>query len=195
MRDMFKRIVAIAILLAVFPLAQADGLGHLPYYGGFALGFSSADSECDYYGYNCDGDDTSFKIYFGKRLHENLALEASFQDLGKLRDKGFTEDRLAASSGINLSVLGIIPTGDFGYAYGKMGFMAWEADYTRIGGAITRSSEDGSDMTYGAGFAFVFDDKYEFRIEYERLHELGDDFIPGGEAVEVGSFSGTIYFD
>ena len=50
-------------------------------------------------------------------------------------------------------------------------------------------------FTYGAGFAFLFGGQYDFRIEYERLHELGDDFIPGGEAVDVLSFGGTIYFN
>ena len=194
---MLKRLIVTAGLLGAFSFAQADGHGRLPLYGGFAIGFASADSECDYYGYNCDGDDTSFKVYFGKRLHENLALEVSFQDLGKLRDRGLVEDTIAESSGINFSVLGIIPTGDFGYVYGKMGYMAWDADYARVGSGTTTttSSEDGTDVTYGAGFAWIFSQRYEFRIEYERLHELGDDFIPGGEAVEVGSFGGTIYID
>jgi OOP family OmpA-OmpF porin len=166
-----------------------------PFYGGFALGFSSADEDCDYYGYNCDGDDTSFKFYGGKRFHENLAIEVSYQDLGKLNDEQGPVTTTAESSGFNFSLHGIIPVSDFWYFYGKAGFMAWDTDYTRVGTSTTRTDDDGTDFTFGAGFAFTFDEKYEFRLEFERLNELDDNFTPGGSYITVFSFGGTINFE
>ena len=40
----------IVMLLAALPL-QAEQSEKYPFYGGFALGFASADSNCDYSGY------------------------------------------------------------------------------------------------------------------------------------------------
>ena len=87
-----------------------------------------------------------------------------------------------------------------GYFYGKAGYMRWNADYTHTGthtgthsGINSGSSdEDGSDFTYGAGFAFTFSEDYDFRIEYERLNDLGDDFVAGGAPIEVLYFAGSI---
>ena len=191
----YRLLIGGLLLLSSFSAAAHETDVEFPWYGGFALGFASADQDCDYYGYNCDGDDTSFKVYAGKRVHENLGFEVSFQDLGKIRDKGTTQDTIAESSGVNFSLLGIIPVGEFGFFYGKFGYMLWEADYTRTGTSTTTSDEDDGDVTYGAGFAFMFGEKYDFRIEYERLNELGDDFVPGGEPITVLSLGGTIYFE
>ena len=181
------------MLLAALPL-QAEQSEKYPFYGGFGLGFASADSNCDYYGYNCDGTDTTFKIYAGKQVHRNLGFEIAYHDLGKLRNEGLTESTTAESQGVNLSLLGIIPVSDFGFFYGKAGYMAWSADYTRNGASSTRSDEDGADFTYGAGFAYTFSPDYDFRIEFERLNDLGDDYVPGGAPLEVLYLSGSIKF-
>jgi OOP family OmpA-OmpF porin len=192
-RKIHNIIIALS-LLAPAALSSAAAEDHLPFYGGFALGFASASgSNCDYYGYNCDGTDTTFKIYAGKRLHENLAVEFAYYDLGKLTNKGTFVTTSAQTQALNLSLLGIIPLTGVGYFYGKAGVTAKDTDITRSGADTGSSSESGSDFSYGAGFAYTFG-KYDFRIEYERLYELGDDFVPGGSAVTVLNFAGTIYF-
>ena len=169
--------------------------GH-PFYLGFALAFAAADPSCDYYGHNCDGTDTGFKFYGGKRLHENLGIEIAYLDLGKLRKKDGNRTTVAESEGINLSLLGIIPTGEVGYFYGKAGVMASESTITRSDKSETRKSdEDSTDITYGLGYAFTFGGIYDFRIEFERLNELSDDFISGGESITSLNLGGTIYFD
>ena len=182
-------------LLFFITSVPANQNDEYPFYGGFALGFSASDEDCDYYGYDCDGNDTSYKFYGGKRFHENLAFEISFQDLGKLNKKNGATTTTAQTTGLNLSLLGIIPTETLGYFYGKAGIMAWDTDYTRTDTLITSSSDDGTDFTFGVGFAFAFDQKYEFRIEFERLNELDDNYTPGGSYITVFSFGGTINFD
>ena len=179
------------MLLSIAPIWAEDSASY-PLYAGFGLGFASAGSDCDYYGYDCDGTDTTFKIYAGKRVHENLGLEIAYHDLGKLRDKNFSSSTTAESDGINLSLLGIIPTSELGYFYGKVGYMWWDADYTYSGNNTITTSESGNDLTYGAGFAFTFSPDYDFRIEIERLNEFGDDFKGGGSAVTVLYITGTI---
>jgi OOP family OmpA-OmpF porin len=194
-KNLTRLICGVLLLLATQVQAHSQHDDYYPFYGGFALGFSGSDEDCDYYGYNCDGDDTSFKFYGGKRFHENLAFEVSFQDLGKLTDDQGLVTTTAESSGLNFSLHGIIPVSELGYFYGKAGFMAWETDYTRVGTSTTRTSDDGTDFTFGAGFAFAFAEKYEFRVEFERLNELDDNFTPGGSYITVISFGGTINFE
>ncbi len=120
-----------SILISTFLLcvassvhAHAEHTDEYPFYGGFALGFSGSDEDCDYHGYDCDGNDTSFKFFGGKRFHENLAVEISFQDLGKLSDERAMLTTTAETTGINLSLHGIIPVSSIGYVYGKVGMMA-----------------------------------------------------------------------
>jgi len=61
-------IASCLLLLASSVGAHSDNDDYYPFYGGFSLGFSGSDEDCDYYGYNCDGDDTGFKLYGGKRF-------------------------------------------------------------------------------------------------------------------------------
>ena len=188
-------IASCLLLLASSVRAHSDNDDYYPFYGGFSLGFSGSDEDCDYYGYNCDGDDTGFKLYGGKRFHENLAFEISFQDLGKLDNEEGAVTFTAESTGFNFSLHGIIPVSDYWYFFGKAGVMAWETDYTRSGTSTTRSDDDGTDFTFGAGAAFIFNEKYEFRAEFERLNELDDNFTPGGSYITLFSFGGTFYID
>ena len=187
------RSITAAVLLCCGGTASADDEFESRYYGGFALAFTSADANCDYYGYNCDGTDMGFRVYGGKRLHPNLAAEIGWYDLGSLKNRGNGDTRVAESQGAQFALLGIIPTNGLGFFYGKFGIMTWQADYTRITDVTTTSSEEGTDFTYGAGYAFEFNEIYDFRIEFERLNELGDDFDPGGSAVTTLNVSASIY--
>lgn len=190
-------ITTLALLTALLASpARAEHEPAHPFYIGFALAFASADVSCDYYGYNCDGTDTGFKIYGGKRLHENFAVEIAYLDLGKLRKKDFDRTTVAESEGVNLSLLGIIPTGEFGYFYGKAGVMASETTITRTDEISRRETdEDSTDFTYGAGYAFTFGGKYDLRLEFERLNDLSDAYASGGDAITSFNLGGTIYFD
>jgi OOP family OmpA-OmpF porin len=193
---MTTRISALALgLLLLAGAVRADQHTDSSLYLGFAIGFPGSDEECDYHGYDCDGSDTAFKIYGGKRFHENLGFEISFQDLGKLRDEEGSLTTTAESEGVNFSLLGIIPVSDVGYFYGKAGYMLWDTRYRRIDAGSETIDDDGSDFTYGMGFAFLFGEKYDFRVEFERLNDLDDNFVDGGSSITSFSFGGTIYLD
>jgi hypothetical protein len=187
-------LVGCLLLMLTLP-TLADEHESYPFYGGFNLGFSQADQDCHYYGYDCDGDDTSFSLYIGKRFYENLAFEVAYLDLGKLdNDRGLVTTT-AETTGFNFSLLGIIPTENVGYLYGKVGFMVWETDYTRVDTTTTTSSENGTDFTFGIGYAFAFQNRYEFRLEFERLNELDDNFNSGGSYITNFTIGGNISFE
>lgn len=188
--------IVVALCLALAAQAHEQTGEARSFYTGLAFGFTESNSGCDYYGYNCSGYDNSIKFLGGKRLHENFALELAYLDLGKLDNRNDSLTTTAESSGLNLSLVGIIPLDYWGYLYGKVGTMAWETDYVRIDEATrTGSSDDGTDLTYGFGFALAFRNKYEFRIEFERLNELDDRFTPGGDSITQFSFAGVINLD
>jgi hypothetical protein len=188
----YASLVGSLLLLLDVPVL-ADEHEPYPFYGGFSLGFSQADQDCNYYSYDCDGEDTSFSFYGGKRFHENLAFEVAYLDLGKLdNDRGLVTTT-AETTGFNFSLLGIIPIENTGYLYGKVGFMAWETDYTRSDTSTT-IDDDGTDFTFGIGFAWAFQNRYEFRIEFERLNELDDNFNSGGSYITNLTFGGNIRF-
>lgn len=185
-----------SLLLAAAFAAHAEHEPVHPFYFGFAIAFPGSDQDCDYYGHNCDGGDTGFKVHGGKQLHENFALEISFLDLGRLRNEGTAVDRIAESEGINFSLLGIIPFSDAAFFYGKAGYMISDTRYTRVTNGNSSSTDDESgDFTYGLGFALRFNRNYDFRVEFERLNDLDDDFIAGGDSITSFSIGGSIYLD
>ena len=191
-------VTALTALWLLFPgtPAQAEHEPHYPLYFGFAIGFPGADEQCDYHGYNCDGSDTGFKFYGGKQLHENIAVEVSYQDLGRLRKDRGSFDTIAESEGINLSLIGIIPVGEAAFFYGKAGYILSDTTYTRVeNGVTTKTDDDGSDFTFGAGFGFRFNRKYDLRAEFESLNDLSDDYVPGGDTITSFSIGGTIYLE
>jgi hypothetical protein len=183
------------LLAASLPALAAHEPSH-PFYFGFAIGFPGADQDCDYYGYNCDGGDTGFKFYGGKQLHDNFAIELSFQDLGRLRNDRGSFDTIAESEGVNLSLVGIIPFNAFGYFYGKAGYMLSDTRYSRVENDVTsETDDDSSDFTFGAGVAFRVGDKYDIRAEFESLNDLTGDYVPGGDTITSFSIGGTIYLE
>jgi hypothetical protein len=74
--------------------------------------------------------------------------------------------------------------------------MAWQTDYTRKeNGSKTSSNDDGTDFTYGLGYAISFNNKFEIRLEFERLNELDDNFDSGGAYITNYTLSGNINFE
>ena len=183
--------LTIFLLLAAFmQVTHAEAVN----YAGLSIGVSAADEDCDYWGYNCDGNETAVKVFAGRRMHLNLALEIAYHDLGRLSDKSTSATSIADSEGINLSIHGIIPVMENMAIYGKIGTMAWDTRYTRIGTSTVSSTDQGTDFTFGAGFYMQWDDKYQLRFEFERLNELGNEFVPGGSDITLWSLGGAIHF-
>lgn len=190
-----KMLIAGALLISSLP-ASAEHEPDRPLYFGFAIGFPASNQDCDYYGYNCDGTDTGFKVYGGKQLHENFAVEIAFHDLGRLRNEQGGFETIAQSEGLNLSLVGLIPFNEFGFFYGKAGYMLADTRYSRIEGGVTTQTDDESgDFSFGAGVAFRFGQHYDIRAEFESLNDLSGDFAPGGDTITSFSIGGTVYLD
>ncbi len=167
-------------------------------YLGFAMGFAAADQECDYWDTGCEGDDVSFKVLGGYKFNPNFAVEVAYHDTGNIKDKNTSLTTTAESDGINLSLLAFIPITENVDLFAKMGHMRHATKYTRSSTITETSSEDDSNFTFGAGVLWEFDSvdqqRYQLRIEFEKLQELSDDFIAGGTNLTAWSFGGTLLF-
>jgi hypothetical protein len=184
-----------SLIMLALPVLAAEHESY-PFYIGSTLGFSQADKDCEYFSSDCDGEDISFSLYVGKRFNENLAFEVAYLDLGKLENDRGLVTTTGETTGFNFSLLGILPPGNFGYLYGKVGIMAWQTDYTWTDDYTTTSNnDDGTDFTFGIGLAFAVGNKYEFRIELERLNELDDNFNSGGSHITNLSLGGNYRFE
>lgn len=94
-----------------------------------------------------DGSDTYFRIGAGYESSDVLSYEGGFLDLGDADDGGVT----ASADGLFGAVKGTMP-GDSVDLFGRIGIYMWDAE-TCIDG-LGCSSDDGSDIFFGAGVGF-----------------------------------------
>jgi OOP family OmpA-OmpF porin len=106
------------------------------------------------------GSDTAFKIFGGYRFNKNFAIEAFFVDAGEPDDGPLSVD----ASAFGVSAVGIIPVAAQFELFGKIGLAAWDADFKDPLGTYP---DDGSDLTYGIGGAWILNKQVSIRAEWE----------------------------
>ena len=176
------------------PILAADQGGYI----GVSIGQSKVDldkSEIDAslaalgLGGSTSVDDKgdSFKIFGGYQLNRNLALELGYVNFGK-----FTSNTTITSGGsgtlngewkawaVDFSVLGILPLGESGSLFGRLGASAWnlDVDLTASGpGGVATGSDSASGVSgvLGLGGAYKFTPNFAVRAEYERHFSVGND--------------------
>jgi OOP family OmpA-OmpF porin len=100
-----------------------------------------------------DEDDTAFKITGGYQINRTFAAEVSY---GNFFDKGGVE-----ITGFELVGVATFPLANKFSAYGKLGFLMWEAE--GFG-----QSEDGTDLTFGLGVQYDVTNKLGIRAGWQR---------------------------
>lgn len=154
---------AIVALLLALPLsAFAQG------YAGIGFGQTTFKDvpDCDFT-LSCDDSDSGFKIFGGYQFNKNLALEGGYADLGKtaFSEPGFS-GKVDATT-IFVHAVGILPLNPQWSLYGKAGLHLWDAkENGQIGGIPFSLSDDGTDLTYGAGVQWQ-SGKFALRLEWE----------------------------
>jgi OmpA-OmpF porin, OOP family len=122
-----------------------------------------------------DGSDTGLKIFGGYQFNKNLALELSYVDLGKASYSGtFLGAPVTGGSvdttGLNFSVVGILPLNPSFELFGKVGFFMWEAQARDTTGGVPFSGkEDGTDVSFGIGASYNINKNLSVRAEWEQF--------------------------
>lgn len=99
-----------------------------------------------------DATDTAYKLIAGWRFLDWLSVEANYLDLGSASDRIEGIDIETDVSGVSLAALGFLPIGPVDL-FAKVGAVNWDAEVTARGTGL-RSSDDGTDLMYGAGAQF-----------------------------------------
>lgn len=143
-------ILAALALLASPAWSAPEGSGA---YVGAGIGMSDLSFD----GFN--GNDFAFKVFGGYDFFKYLGVEAAYMNGGSPSDHGFSID----VDGWDIAVRGILPLGDRGELFAKLGYVWWNADTNGFG------SDDGEDLMYGIGGGFRFTDHLGMRAEWERM--------------------------
>jgi len=189
---------ASALLFAVGAHAQAAGDGWRGLYVGGGGTYSNVSVEVDsgcYDYYDCwwgdydaydDGDgDYGYSVHVGLRVHEYVALEASYLDTGSIRwDENlvyfpefddYYNNRVDFSAEVTgVSVLGILPFSDRFELYLRLGAGFWEGESEQrldqsFGPDVQarRVTDSGTGLLGGVGFGVTFADALHVRFEVQ----------------------------
>ena len=131
-------------------------------YGGVGVGSARLGSNCGN-GNACQKDDMSWKIYGGYRINNQLAVQASYVDLGNFG----SDNNQTAIRGISASVLSPFAINEQLSIFGKAGFFKWESK-TAQGTKITDI-----DPTFGVGVDYQFNENIAIRGEVDHYKDLG----------------------
>lgn len=171
-------IVAATTLLGTF--AQAADKG---FYLGGALSQSELQTDTDFFGFDFEDEETTYKLIAGFRPLDTLAIEANYIDFGDMRFDDFASpggDLSAAyeASAIDIFAVGFIGTPQF-ELFGKAGLVYWDAEAVLEGNVTLpsfRETDSGTDFAWGGG-AQLNAGSLGVRLEFERFQVNDDDEI------------------
>ncbi len=155
------------IALVVGSLLVAGGAvaGENGYFAGLSVGSARTGLSANDVGANTlDRSDTAYKVYGGYQFNRNLAVEGSWNELGKYKATG--PDESIKATALNVSVVGLYPVNGQVDVFGKAGLA-----HTRM--AATGSSSS-NDYSLGAGLRYKLDRNWEVRGEWDYFHDFAD---------------------
>jgi OOP family OmpA-OmpF porin len=135
-----KLIGAILLTLGITGTALAQN----GFYAGASIGQATIDA-CDGVR-NCDDEDTSWKIFGGWELNQNIAFEAAYVDFGEVSGS-------IDGSSVSAEVDGW-----------SLGMIMWDVEG---GGAASGFDDDGTDLMFGIGAQYMFTDQFGIVGEWE----------------------------
>lgn len=192
-----QKMTALALILAAgFPVSALAAEAGTAYVGA-ALGQSSADyssSQCTQdVGFTCttDDTDTAIGVVVGYNIVPQVAVEASYTDLGKIGlnfpGLGVTGD--IKSDAFTLELLGRLPLqGSPLSFYGHVGIFSSDTTISASGaGGSASDSRTSSDLTFGVGAEYAFNGNVSGRLDVSRFDSVGQGSGDNGANVDVVS--------
>lgn len=201
-------ILLISLGLLSFQSASGqEGRFYLGAGGGYSdLGFDSGDitSAAAAAGVtgtttSVDDNDIGWKLFGGYQFTRNWGLEVFYADLGD-GSASFTATAPFAgtlnistdASGFGAAATGTYPINNQFGVHAKLGVFRWDVDAQAAavvaGVTATASADDtGTDLMFGVGASYNFNQNSSVRIEWERFNDVGDD-------LDVDLFSGSFLY-
>ena len=132
-----------------------------------------------------DDTDTGYKLQLGYQFNRHFAVEGGYVKLGKFNYKAASTAPVVATrdvdidtDGWNIGVVGKLPLSEQFAAFGKVGAVYSETDYTCRGTGIActnpnRTAKETS-AYYGLGLDWNFSRNWFARAEYEVFTDVGE---------------------
>ncbi len=163
-------VAALGALMALPVVSYAQDANSSGIYLGGGAGYNRIESQ-DFPNSNDDVEDSrvSYKGIIGARLSPVFSVEGQYINFGTAEDGA----NQVKADGFTAGVVADIPVSEWFSPYAKAGALFWDADgrFSNV-----RSSDDGTDFTYGVGARFGLSQALDLRFEYERF-ELNDTSI------------------
>lgn len=158
------------------------------WYAGISLGTSTLDTGVSNTTGTArlDDDDSGFKILVGKKIDKTISVEAFYADFGEASLTGNTGDTFdlggstfvftTNNAKIATAATAIGVNAKFTYAFdnkssiaGRIGMMLWDVTASVSGASIASAtaSDDGTDLFYGIGYKYNFNNKYALTVDYD----------------------------
>jgi opacity protein-like surface antigen len=154
-------------LCAVSPAALAMDPSLRGFYIGGAVGDATVEFEDDQTGAAFDADDTGYKIIVGYRIIDWVAVEVNYSDYGNPVDNFFGVDLEASYDAKSVSVLGMLPLGNFDL-FGRLGFSRLDADFRAVRFNV-RDSDESTEPLFGLGAQFRPNANLAIRLEWDAV--------------------------
>jgi OmpA-OmpF porin, OOP family len=212
MKNFALRFALTALLLSGAASASAADPN---WYAGVGVGYSYADLYPSDFSANNPGVseghkyyDAGYKIFVGRQLDKNWALEGSYVTLGKFQ-YSYSVNSTGDSTSLDYRVTGfgasLIPSfslGDSITVFGRLGafFSQTKTTTASANGAFSSSLGSSSSPTsavsplLGAGFQLEFNPGTAMRIEYENYGKVGNETDTGRAKVQMGTVSVVFKF-
>ncbi len=156
----------ILVLLSALILLPAHA-AEQEFYLGASIGENYIEEDNVLFGEDFDDEDTGFKAFGGYQFHRNFAVEANYTVFGDTEDNIAGIDTEVEFDSFGVSLVGIAPIADRFDLFGKLGFAYWDARVKASG--FGSDDEDGTDLSYGLGARFNFNEQVSARLEYEGI--------------------------
>ena len=160
-----------------------------------------------------DAKDSAYGFVVGWRLTEHIALEGGYIDLGDVTYRDTSTGLFAdtpppetwqqnidsGTSGVALSVLGVLPLSYRWEVYGRGGLLLSNSTESvfitdGVGSEKLRASKSGVDFLAGVGVSMSIVEIYSVRLEYMRVFDAGEDDTLNPADVDVLSLNVTVSF-
>jgi len=189
-KNLLMSIVAIGGLMSSLQASAADN----NWYAGASLGTTTIETGVS----NTTGtaqldeEDSGFKIFFGKKITKTIAVEGFYADFGEASLTGnngdnFTIDNIvyvfttnnasikSAATGFGANAKFFLALGKSSSIVARLGLLRWDVDTTVSGASVasTTLSDSGTDIFYGLGYQYSFNDSLALSLDYD-LYEIDD---------------------
>jgi len=141
--------------------------------------FNDADLGGSPVNLDIDDDSVAWRLFGGYRFNRYVGVEGGYINFDEFDTSasaaGQTAKVDAEADGYTLAITGAIPLGERFAITGRAGYLFWDADANvKLNGTtVDSANEDGSDIFFGAGLQFSFNERFALSGVWD-VYELDD---------------------